>query len=245
MVTIRRFKDLSLEEASVALQRIQEILRAALPGVDASEIEKLPARVLGTKSSSFESHLFLAEEAIGVYAGFALLLHEPVIGFCYLDYIATDATIRSQGVGAMLYETVRSEAKTLAPRGLFFECSPDEIAEVSDPAYLEENAARLRFYERWGARPIVNNEYQLPITPGQKDLPYLVYDSLGNDDLPRRQDIRAIVRAILVGKYRRICTPEYADRVVESFRDPVIQLRPYRYRDLAEGGISPPIVANE
>lgn len=243
MVTIRRFNDLSGAPATAALKRVQEILHTALPGVSDSEIEVLPARILGLKTSPFNSHLFLAEESCGVYVGFALLLHDPALGFCLLDYIATDPSNRSHGVGSMLYESVRAEARNLAPQGLYFECSPDEPTEVSDPALLPDNVARLRFYERWGARPIVNNEYQLPNTSGQKDLPYLVYDALEGTTPPGRSQIRAIVRAILVGKYKSICSSQYIEQVVSSFQDSEIQLRPYRYSSLSVrsnclGGIS-------
>ena len=233
MVTIRRFNSLSGAAATAAVKRVQEILHTALPGVSDSEIEVVPARILGLKKSPFNSHLFLAEESCGVYAGFALLLHDPALGFCLLDYIATDPSNRSHGVGSMLYEAVRSEARNLAPWGLYYECSPDESTEVSDPSLLPDNVARMRFYERWGARPIVNNQYQLPNTPGQKDLPYLVYDPLEGTPPPGRSQIRAIVRAILVGKYRSICSPQYIEQVVSSFQDSEIKLRPYRYNSVS------------
>jgi acetoin utilization deacetylase AcuC-like enzyme len=45
----------------------------------------------------------------------------------------------------------------------------------------------------------------------------------------RRDEARAVVRAILERSYGWLCPPDYIDRVVLSFRDDPIQLRPYRY----------------
>jgi hypothetical protein len=55
--------------------------------------------------------------------------------------------------GGALYDRVRSEALSLGVKGLFYECLPDDPALCRDPAILKQNRARLRFYERYGARP--------------------------------------------------------------------------------------------
>ena len=62
---------------------------------------------------------------------------------------------------------------------MFFECLPDDPALCRGPLILEENRARLRFYERYGARPIVNTAYKTPVKPGGDNPPYLVFDGLG------------------------------------------------------------------
>ena len=41
--------------------------------------------------------------------GFALVLHEPEIDFCYLDYLATAKGVTVRGIGAVLYEHIRDE----------------------------------------------------------------------------------------------------------------------------------------
>ena len=62
------------------------------------------------------------------------------------------------------------------------------------------------------------------------DPPYLVYDNLGQNKRPlRRDETRAIVRAILERKYAGSCSPEYVDMVVKSIKDDPVQLRAPRY----------------
>lgn len=64
--------------------------------------------------------------------------------------------------------------------------------------------ARLRFYERFGARPIAGTEYETPLRPEDPYAPYLMYDDLRQHIRLRRDTARAIVRAILEGKYNRV-----------------------------------------
>ena len=44
-----------------------------------------------------------------------------------------------------------------------------------------------------------------------------------------REYARKVVRAILEGKYSQLCSPGYVERVVASFKDDPVQLRPFRY----------------
>ena len=93
----------------------------------------------------------------------------------------------------------------------------------------KENASRLKFYERFGARPVINTAYETPVNPGDDNPPYLVYDDLGQSQpLPLAQ-ARKIVQAILERKYGDLCPPQYVDMVVESFRDDPVRLRENKY----------------
>jgi acetoin utilization deacetylase AcuC-like enzyme len=162
--------------------------------------------------------------------GAAIVMHGADHGFCYLDFIFTAPSQTGRGVGGALYERVREECRALKAKGLFFECLPDEPNEQSDPALTQKgNAARLRFYERYGARPIARTAYAAPIKPGGLDSPYLVFDDLGSGRPLRRNEAKLIVRAILERKYAWLCPPEYITKVVESFKDDPVPLRPPRY----------------
>ena len=162
--------------------------------------------------------------------GFALLLHAPDLGFCFLDFVASDAARAGRGLGGALYERVREEALALGARALYFECLPDDEALSPDPVIRADNAARLRFYERYGARPIAGTAYETPVRAGDTDPPYLVLDALGRAPLPGCDEVRRVVRAILQRKYRELCPPGYVDTVVESFRDDPVRLRPPQYQ---------------
>ena len=63
--------------------------------------------------------------------------------------------------------------------------------------------------------------------PGQSDPPYLVLDPLGSNDLPSRDKVRKVMRAILERKYG---LPEsYVKMVVDSVKDDPVRLREPRY----------------
>lgn len=229
MFRIRRVFDDVLPVDQNAIAQVQGMLRSHFPGVADDEITSLPARLRNPIKYRFRYLLLVADNGSKNVRGFALISYDPILQFSYLDYLASAASLAGSGVGGALYERVREEARGLGSIGLLFECLPDDPAGVSDPKVLKQNVARLRFYERYGARPIVNNEYTLPVRSNQKDLPYLMFDALDGGALVGRKTIRPVVRAILERKYGHTCSKEYIDRVVESFRDEVIQLRPYKY----------------
>jgi len=229
MFLIRRVYDDITPANQRAIEQVQDILRTQFPLLSKRDIRKLPEQLRNPMKYRFRAILFIAEGARGRVDGFALLFHEPALKFCYLDYISAAELKTGGGIGGALYERVREEALDLETIGLYFECLPDTPELSRDPIIRKQNASRLRFYERYGARPIINTAYETPLKPGNDNPPYLVYDNLGQEiELPR--DIaREIVRAILERKYRGICPPEYVDMVVESFKDDPVHLRPPRY----------------
>ena len=152
--------------------------------------------------------------------------YAPDIGFSYLEIISTALGRTGRGIGATLYERVREEARALGTQ-LYFESLPDDPALSPDPAIRANNANRLKFYERYGARPIVNTAYEAPVTPGTTDPPYLVLDPLGSNDLPSRDTVKKVVRAILERKYG--LPQAYVQMVVQSIADDPIRLREPRY----------------
>jgi len=80
---------------------------------------------------------------------------------------------------------VRKEALDLGCVGLFFECLPDDPALCRDGETRKQNAARLRFYERYGAVPVAGTKYETPLEPGGDNPPYLVFDGLGRPEALR------------------------------------------------------------
>jgi acetoin utilization deacetylase AcuC-like enzyme/GNAT superfamily N-acetyltransferase len=226
---IRRVYDDVTPANKEAISQAQEILRAQFPGLSPRDIAKLPKQLRNPLKYRFRSILFVAEDQKERVKGFALLFHEPVLHFCYLDYISTAERRMGRGIGGALYERVREEAFSLNAIGLFFECLPDTPKLSPDPEGRRRNAARLRFYERYGARPVINTAYETPLTPGGTNPPFLVYDDLGKDATPDRDTARTIVRAILERKYGNVCPRDYVEMVIESFKDDPIQLRKPRY----------------
>ncbi|KMY66480.1 histone deacetylase [Desulfocarbo indianensis] len=212
-----------------AVGQVQAILRAQFPQAPAKDVSGLPRRLRDPLADRFRWVLIVAEDQRAAVRGFALMAHAPDLNFCYLDYISTASPLTGGGIGGALYERTREEAFRLGVLGLFMECLPDDPALCADPAVLKQNRARLRFYERWGARPVQGTAYETPVDPADPDCPpYLVYDGLGAKEL-KRADAKKVVRAILERKYSRLCPPGYVDMVVKSFRDDPVRLRPPRY----------------
>ncbi|MBN2569576.1 MAG: acetylpolyamine amidohydrolase [Deltaproteobacteria bacterium] len=230
MFLIRRIYDDFLSRDREAIAQVQNILRSQFKGLKERDIVNLP-KVLGNPLKyRFRSIIFVAENNKGTVRGFALVQHAPDLDFCYLDYISVDPNRAGRGIGGALYERVRGESKRLAETGLFFECLPDDPLLCRDREELKQSRKRLKFYEQYNARPIINTAYETPLKPGDDCPPYLVLDSLGRDNMLSRSRLQAIIEAILTRKYGRLCPPGYIDMIVSSVTDDPVKLRPNRYR---------------
>ena len=229
MFRVRKVADDVLPANRSAIEEVKAIFRQRFPGAPTEDVDKLGERLRDPFDRRFRTSLFVAEKGRKRLSGFAIVLDEPTLRFAYLDYIATEKATVGRGVGAALYEHVRDDAVTLGCQGLFLEVLPEEPGQCREEL-LAENASRLRFYERYGARPIVGTAYRTPVPGGSSDcLPYLVFDDLDRGAGPSRDFARGAVRAILERKYGYLCPPEYVERVVTSFAEDPIRLRPPRY----------------
>jgi acetoin utilization deacetylase AcuC-like enzyme/GNAT superfamily N-acetyltransferase len=229
MLRIRRVPDDLTPTNAAAVAQAQAILREQFPLARESEFAGMPDQLRDPFKKRLQTLMFVAEDAEDRVKGVAFLMHAPDLHFVYLDYLAARPGRSGSGIGGALYERVRETAAELDAVGVFLECLPDDPALCRDPALLKQNADRLRFYERFGARPIINTKYEMPIEPGDDSPPYLVFDGLGHETPLRRREAQAIVRALLDRKYRDLCPPGYIDMVVASFTDDPVQLRPPRY----------------
>jgi acetoin utilization deacetylase AcuC-like enzyme/GNAT superfamily N-acetyltransferase len=229
MFRIRRIYSDILPVNREAIRQVQSILLDQFPAMRKEEIAELPGKLRHQYRYGFQIVLVVAEGAGGEVKGFALVFYDPVLSFAWLDWIAAGKLETGRGFGGVLYERVREEALSLGCAGLFFECLPDDPALSRDPAIRRENAARLRFYERYGARPVAGTLYETPLTEGGDNPPYLVFDGLGQEKPLRRHLARRIVSAILTRKYAHLCPPEYNRKIVNSFKDDPVRLRPPRY----------------
>ena len=229
MFRIRRIHDdnIPIDKETIAL--VQDILRTQFGGIPDKEILQLPDKLRNPMKYRFRSILLVVDDYRGRVKGFALLLHVSDLNFFFLDFISTAPRTMGRGIGGALYERVRDESHSLNGAGLFMECLPDDPELCSNPETLKENQARLRFYERYGARPIANTAFETPVKPGGDCPPYLVYDDLGTGRKLSRDAARAVVLAILERKYGGYCPRDYVEMVVDSFRDDPVILREPRY----------------
>jgi len=249
---VRRVFDDILPLDQVVLEQVREILIAQFPGAPAEDTQELGSRLRDPLRYRFRTVLLVADDLRGQVKGFALASHDAQNRFLFLDYVASGKRLTGGGIGGALYAAIRDEARALETIGVFFECAPDVREQCPDEAAYRANVARLRFYERYGARPIEGTDYQAPIKPGDTGLPFLVFDPLDSDAPLRRSAARAVVRSILERKYHYLCPPEYVERVVRSIREDPVRLRPFRYVRAPATGRTPhrpdapiPVVLNE
>lgn len=229
MFRIRRIYDAIIPIDREAVLQVQNILRSQFHLLSEEEISRLPELLRNPLKYKFRYVLLVADDLRGHVKGFALMAYAPDLSFCYLDFISTERISMGRGVGGALYERVREEARSLKVIGLFFECLPDDGALCRDADAVRQNGDRLRFYERFGARPVVNTRYETPLRPGDDCPPYLVFDNLGQGTPLRRDDARRVARALLERKYGKKCPPNYIDMVIESFQDEPVRIREPRY----------------
>ncbi len=226
---IRRVYDNILSADQAAIRQVQSMLSDRISGLDPGDVAALPDKLRRPVSHGFRAILYVAENQRRTVKAFALVYYEADLGFAWLDYLASGTGSGGRGLGGTLYERVRADALELGAWGILFECLPDDPALCPDPARRRQNAARLRFYESFGARPVIGTDYETPVKEGDDEPPYLVVDDLGSGKPPNRRAARAAVQAVLDRKYGALCPPEYVTRVVASFKDDPVQMRPFRY----------------
>ena len=236
MFRIRRIYDNVLPGNKRAIAQVQAIIASRFPLMHPDEITKIPEKLTHPVEHGFRSILFVAEDETKLVKGLAVLFHDPDMDFCFLDMISSARKLTGRGIGEAVYNRVRQEAINLNAVGIFMECLPDDPRLCPDPELLKENAARLKFYERFGARPVIENAYATPATNRDTCPPYLVFDDLGKGIPLFQLDLPEIVRAILEKKYRNLCSPEYIDTVSHSFMHGGVRLREFKYR---KGEIKP------
>ena len=232
MFHIRPVYDDLLPGNRAAVQRVQEIFRENFSCI-AEYADKIPVLLHEPFTFGYRTLLLVAEQGQGRVCGFSLFLHFPELRASLLDFIAVDRHQRGGGVGSALYEATREYLRQLGSQGLYMEVLPDDPAMVPNEALLKENRARLKFYEHYGVRPVVNTKYETPVG-ADPTAPYLLFDGLGRKTPLRRAEARAAVRLIIKRKYSHLVDQAYTDLVVESFKDDPVQIRPPRYLKAAE-----------
>ncbi len=232
MIRIRKISNPNNEANIRQMGKVKEIIRTQFPDISEKNIDEIGDQMTDPVKYKYQSILFIAVDINETVRGFALLLYMSDLQLCYLDYIAASPDRPSSGVGSALYERIREEAESLEATGIFFECLPDDPKLCRDQTILTQNQKRLAFYERFGARPIINTLYETSVNPGDDCPPYLVFDGLGKKDLIPRERARKIVKAILERKYGDYCPVSYIEKVVNSIQDDPVVLRPLKYKKI-------------
>lgn len=245
MFHVRRVHDTVLPVNRAALEACGRILLEQIPTATAASVERMEAALHNPVAGRFKAVLLVAERRHRV-RGFAMLLHEPQLRFSYLEFICAEAGRTSSGLGSALYERTREEAASTGARVLFLEVSPDDPAWCPDAKTLQQNRARLRFYENWGARPVLGTQWdggraEAAPASGQAGLAtkhdpadpltYLVADPLGRGDELDRRTFRRMLETLLERRYADEVSAADREAIGATLRTPRMTLRPFRYAE--------------
>jgi acetoin utilization deacetylase AcuC-like enzyme/GNAT superfamily N-acetyltransferase len=229
MFRIRRIYDAFLPINRLAIDQVQAIIRNQFSDVLDSKIKEIPEKLYNPIKFDFLSALFVCDDRKGRVKGFAMFSIEPTLKFGFLDLIALSESTKGGGVGAALYERVQEECVSLGLNWLLFESMSDLAEEIDDADMLSENRARMRFYERLGARPVEGTLYQRPRKANANNPYYLMVDDLDQGCEFSREFARDAVRAILNRKYRKLMSTRQIAEVVDSFTDDPVRIRKPKY----------------
>jgi GNAT superfamily N-acetyltransferase len=174
MIRIRKLIYDNSTQSRDIVKKVQQILRHQFEGLDHETISRLPEELRNPVKYRYLSMLFTAEDIHGKILGFALLQYVADLNFCFLDYISAADRMTGRGIGAALYDRIREVARQYQSKGLFFECLPDSPSLCQDKEKIKQNSARLRFYENYQARPIINTAYETPVNEIDTCPPFLV-----------------------------------------------------------------------
>lgn len=166
--------------------------------------------------------------------GFTLTYFFADIHAGYLDYIASDPTRASRGIGGAIYETTRDDLRKRGVRRLFFESLPDEPGPHVNSALIPNNKKRLAFYERLGARPILGTAFEKTVTDYNFGDPgFLMQDAMGNPKPLTRAKLKTVMERILVAKTALDPSQEPIKSLVASVKDDPVIVRAPRYTTAA------------
>ena len=221
------------------IAEVQRIFRSYYGTVYADYADRIPEFLRHQAELGIRVILLTAERPGGPVVAFALAFHYPDLNSTLLDFIVVDPAVRQRGIGGALYEGLREYAERLGSRGLYLEVRPDDPELESDPAIRRENRARIRFYERYGARVIAGTAYEQKRPERSEGEPYLIFDGLGRERAPGREEVRGMMHALLFRKYQYPPGDPYATSLVESVVEDPVRLQPPRSRTAVPKAVRP------
>jgi acetoin utilization deacetylase AcuC-like enzyme/ribosomal protein S18 acetylase RimI-like enzyme len=215
------------------LAGIENLLATAFPDL-AREADYVARKLTSATVRGYPAVLLAALGPGDRVIGFALADYYEAIGYAYLDFIVTEAQRRGRGLGGALYEALREDLIARGATGLFLEAPSDDPTQVTGRKALQANKGRLKFYERYGALPIVGTLYDQPIRPGKPEEPRLLYDPLLSQEPLTAEALRQVIRLILTERYKYAPDHPYVAQVVGSVKETPVRVRKPRYVRPAE-----------
>ena len=199
------------------IAEVQRIFRTYFGAAYGDYADRIPDLLRKQSELGQRTILITAENPQqGRVLAFALAFHYSDLNATLLDFIVVDPSVRQRGIGGALYEALREYLMRLDSSGLYLEVRPDAPELEPDPARRRENRARIRFYERYGARVITGTNYEKRRPERMEGEPYVMFDPLGSERQPTATEVRDMIGAILFRKYGYAQTDPYANAIVAS-----------------------------
>ena len=219
--------DADLEPRRVA--EVQRIFRSYFGDVYGGYADRIPDLLRRQSELGHRTVIITAEDPrLHRVMAFAIALHYPDINATLLDFIVVDPNVRQRGIGGALYEALREYLQRLGTSGLYLEVRPDDAELEPDPTRRRENRARIRFYERYGARVIAGTTYEQKRPGRTEGEPYLIFDSLGDVRHPTGDEVRAMMAVLLYRKYAYDRDDPYPRSIIASVPDGPVPFQPPR-----------------
>ena len=209
------------------IEQVKDLFKEAFPEF-ADKAERIRSILKRPFKYGYSAALILLERGMGRVDAFAFVLHFPDCKSAFLDYIAVRKTIRGGGLGTTLYEAVREYCLDVGAQSLYFEVQPDTPELTPDPDILDEARKRVRFYEHYGARTIINPAYSAPLG-NPPTTAFLMFDGLGRTDPLMKNEVRDAVKVILTRRFAKVSSPQYVRKIIESFSHDPVRFLPMRY----------------
>ena len=227
MIRIRVIHNVGLEVARNRIVQVQDIFRENFPEL-AGHAEKIPDFLARPLAHRYRTVLFVSETTLARVMGFALLLHLSEVNSSFLDFIAVRRKAHGGGIGGALYEAVREYSQSVSPGGMYVEVQPDDPLLTPDARALSDAKRRLRLYEQYGARPLLNTEYGKPVG-SPPTTAYLLYDGLNRQEPLGRAEAQAAVRLLLQRRFGHVVGKREIERIVGGFTEDPVRRREPRY----------------
>ena len=227
MFRIVRVYDEILPAAQTTVDRAVAALRSR-PEVPKREAKLVREVARNPVRDGVHSILLIAQREQTV-EGVAIFEHAPALKLARVALlVGSEPTLRGR-VGAALYQRVREEAVALGARAVVLEEPSDEAAVHPNPQSREVAAARLRFFERFGARPLEADTYSLRLRRRGKPGSALVVDTLGAARRLSETWARGMVRFVVEARHADRLDAKRVRALVEEIVEGPLRLRPPRY----------------
>ena len=226
---VLRFHSLRRVRGQADLRRLDKVTEFFLHEFPSGPqyMEAIREKLLQPLRIDYALTLVVAETASGEVRGFGVYDHFPDVGLSYLEYLVAGPRMRSQGIGGGIYEAMRERLTYDGSDGLLFEVNADD-EELPDEI-RRGNAATLRFYEKYGARPLEGVRFDYPPFTEERPRLLVVYDDLGGGKTLTGERLRRFFRRLYASKYKADPVDPGVKRVLAGVPEGKLQRRPLRY----------------